>query len=184
MMIGHINLEKSMNGTGEHFVKLIEGLDRQGIRQHVIAANASLARRVAVYENVSVGPVVTTSVMAFCLMPEIDVAHLHDARSGQAGLVMRLTRSLPYVLTRRESMPPSSNPVSRSIVQRSAGVICPDEAAANAIIKAGFLVPVDIIPDISFEHQDEDHSGNRVAAAHHRVYRRAADTRRIPALLI
>ncbi|MBT8099716.1 MAG: glycosyltransferase [Gammaproteobacteria bacterium] len=184
MMIGHVNLEKSMNGTGEHFVKLVEGLDRQGVRQHVLVANGSLARRVAVYENVSVGPVVRTAVIAFCLMPDVDVAHLHDARSSQAGLVLRLTRSIPYILTRRTTTTPALNPVARSILNRSAGITCPTETAASALAGTRCDAPVDVIPDISHELGDADHATNQIAAEHHRIYRRAADTRRIPALLI
>ena len=65
MYIGHINLDRSMNGNGEHFVKLVERLDRQGVKQHVLVANASLARRVAIYENVLVGPVVRQATAAW-----------------------------------------------------------------------------------------------------------------------
>ena len=64
MVIGHIILDKCTNEIGEHFVKLVEGLDRQGLRQHVLVANASLARRVSAYENVLVGPVIRAPVMA------------------------------------------------------------------------------------------------------------------------
>lgn len=184
MIIGHINLDKSMNGIGEHFVKLIECLDRQGARQHVLVANAALARRVAVYENVCVGPVVRTPVMAYCLMPDVTVAHVHDSRSSQAGLVLTLTRSIPYVLTRRELTAPPRNPIARSMIERAARVICPNDDAAATLINAGLSVPVDVIPDISHETGGEEHAENRIAAMHHKIYRRAMDRRRIPALLI
>ena len=184
MYVGHVNLDKSMNGIGEHFVKLVESLDRQGVKQHVLVANASLARRVAIYENVLVGPVVKTPVMAYCLLPDVTVAHMHDLRSCQAGLVLRLTRSIPYIITRRECVPPPRNPLARSIIERSSGVICPSEEAAEAIVNAGFTLPVDIIPDISFEVADDEMADNRVAAEHYRIYRRAVETRRVPALLL
>lgn len=184
MMIGHINLDKSMNGTGEHFVKLVERLDRQGAKQHVLVANAALARRVAVYENVCVGPVVLAPVIAYCLMPEVDVAHMHDVRSAQAGLVLRLTRSIPYILTRRDTSPPSRNPLSRSKIARAAGIVCPTREAADAITSAGFDVPLDVIADISYVTCSDVIAENRVAAEHQRIYRRALDTRRIPALLL
>ncbi len=184
MIIGHINLEKSMNGIGEHFVKLVESLDRQGIRQHVLVANASLARRVSIYENVFVGPVVRTPVIAVCLMPDVAVVHVHDSKSNQAGLVLRLTRSIPFVLTRRDTTPPARNPIARSMIARAAGVICPTEAAASAILGAGFTVPVDVLPDMTYAASGDHSTDNRIAAEHHRIYRRAVDTQRIPALLL
>ena len=184
MRIGHINLDRSINGIGEHFIKLIECLDRQGIRQHIIVANASLARRVSIYENVLVGPVTKSTVMSYCLMPDVDVVHVHDPTSYQAGLILRLTRSIPYVLTHRATAAPARSPIARSVITRTAGVICPTDAAANAIIKAGFTVPVDVVADMTFSAIAGDMNGNHIAAEHHRIYRRAVDTRRIPALLI
>ena len=177
--------ERGQFRIGEHFIKLIECLDRQGIRQHVIVANASLARRISIYENVLVGPVTKTTVMSYCMMPDVDVVHVHDTRSYQAGLVLRLTRSIPYVLTHRATAAPAvRSPIARSVITRSAGVICPTDAAANVLINAGFTVPVDLIPDMTFTAQADDTIGNRIAAEHHRIYRRAVDTRRIPALLL
>ncbi len=184
MRIGHINLDRSMNGIGEHFIKLIECLDRQGICQHLIVANASLARRVSIYENVLVGPVTKTTVMSYCMMPDVDVVHVHDTRSFQAGLILRLTRSIPYVLTHRATAAAARGPIARSVITRSAGVICPTDAAANALVDAGFTVPVDVVPDMTFEANADDMNDNHIAAEHHRIYRRAVDTRRIPALLI
>jgi len=37
---------------------------------------------------------------------------------------------------------------------------------------------------MTFEAQADDTNENRIAAEHHRIYRRAVDTRRIPALLL
>ncbi len=184
MIIGHIILDKCTNGIGEHFVKLVEGLDRQGVKQHVLIGNASLARRVSIYENVLVGPLVRTPVMAVCLMPDVEVVHVHDNKSNHAGLLLRLTRTIPFVLTRRDTAPPGKNPLARSMIARAAGVICPTEAAASAILGAGFTVPVDVLPDITCEPPVDHSTENRIAAEHHRIYRRAVDTRRIPALLL
>lgn len=183
MHVGHINLERSMNGMGEHFVRLVEALDRQGLQQHVIVANQSLARRVAICENVAIGPITTTAVMAYCLMPDVDVVHAHDPKSNQAGLVLRLTRSIPFVLTRRCVHAPGRNPMSRSLIERAATVICPTDAAAEAVLYIDPSVPVDIVRDISCE-SDEAHDENHIAAEHHRIYRRAIDTKRVPAMLL
>lgn len=183
--IGHINLEKSMNGTGEHFIKLVEGLDRLGMTQHVIVRNKALARRLAVCENVTVGPTVTTAVTAYCLMPRVAVVHTHDEASGHAGLLLTLTRSIPYVATRRSALPPGKNPIIRSVYGRAASLICPCDRAAAAVLDQNLAVPVDVIPSISFkEDKDCEDIANRIAAEHLRVYRRAIDLWRVPALLL
>ena len=101
MIIGHINLEKSFNGTGEHFVSLIEALDRRGIHQHALVSNHSMAKRLSVCQHVTVGPVVQTAVAAYCRMPNVDVCHAHDSKGGRAGLLLTLTRSTPFVMTTR-----------------------------------------------------------------------------------
>ena len=188
MHIGHINLASSMNGTGEQFIRLVEALDRQGVSQHVLVANTALARRVAVYDGITVGPVVKTPVMAYCLMPEVDVAHMHCSRSGQAGLLLTLTRSIPFVLTRRSAEPAGKNPLVRSMISRAASVICPTEEAASVVSADSFTVPVDVVPDISHESVEGDPADtshdNRIAAEHLRIYRRAVDSWRVPALLL
>ena len=185
MQIGHINLERSMNGTGEHFVKLVERLNRLGVVQHVVVRNSALARRLLVYDNVAVGPTATAAVTAYCLMPHVAVVHTHDEASGHAGLLLALTRSMPYVASRRSAQPPGRNPILRSVYGRAASLICPDDRAASAISSQGLGVPVHVIPDISLaDATDRGESVCPVAAEHLRVYRSAVDTKRVPAVLL
>ena len=184
MLVGHINLETSMNGTGEHFIRLVEALNRQGIEQHVLVANQSLAKRVNVYDGVTTGPVVKTPIMAYCLMPDVRVVHAHDHGGGQAGLLMTLTRSTPYVLTRRSAEAVGKNPIARSMVRRASGLICPSAACAAAILDDDFAGPIDIIEDISHERVAEAANDNRIAAEHLRIYRRSTEAWQIPALLL
>lgn len=185
MHIGHINLAKSFNGTGEHFVALLEALDRQGLNQHVIVRNNALARRVAIYENVTLGPVTGSPVVAYCLMPTVDVVHVHNDKSAQSGLLLTLTRSTPFVLTRRAADESSGNPISRSIKDRAASIICCSKDAARNMLKENSTAQIDVIADIAREDgTDFEMLGNRVAAEHLRVYRRAAETWRVPALML
>lgn len=183
--IGHTNLAKSFNGTGEHFVALVEALDRQGVQQHIIVRNESLARRLAVCENVNVGPTTGSPVIAYCLMPQVDIVHAHDERSAQAGLLLALTRSLPYVLTRRQKMRPGSSPVMASTIKRAAAIICTFPAAAKVVLEYDPATRVDIIQDISRSTtRDIDMLGNRIAADHLRLYHRVVESSHIPALLL
>ncbi len=184
MRIGHINLAASMNGTGEYFVRLVEALQQQGIEQHVLVANHALAKRVSLYEHVSVGPVVKTPVMAYCLMPDVGVVHAHGGSSGQAGLLMTLTRSTPFVLTRRSTRAVGKNPVSRSIINRAACIICPTETAAACIDRGGFTVPVEVIDDISHDSVESDETDARIATEYLRIYRRAIESWRVSTVLL
>jgi hypothetical protein len=53
------------------------------------------------------------------------------------------------------------------------------------LLEHNLPVPIDVIPDISYAASDDTEAdGNRVAAAHARIYRRAIDSWRVPALLL
>jgi len=185
MRVGHINLARSFNGTGEHIIALVEALDRQGIRQHVIVRNEALAKRLGIYDNVSVGPTTGAAVIACCLTPAVDVAHAHDVRGAQAGLLLNLTRSIPFVLTRRIVVHPDRNPVNRSIYRRASGIVCTTDAGARSLVEAELTGPIDVINDISRADMPEfERAANRAAARYLRVYRRAIAATSVPAMLL
>lgn len=184
MYIGHINLSASINGIGEHFVRLVEALSRQGVRQHVIVRDPDLARRLTLCDSVSAGPVVRSAVTACCLMPETNVVHAHDPKGAQAGLMLALTRSIPFVLSWRESEPPGRNPIVRSTLRRASGVVCPAAGVLETLVDIEVPGVVDVIPDISHEADDDESRQDEVAARYMRLYRRSGDSRRIPALLL
>lgn len=129
MQIGHINLAKSFNGAGEHFVNLVEALQALDVRQHVLVRNVALAKRLDLVEGVTVGPTVRSAVMAYCLMPPVDVVHVHDLSEGQSGLLLTLTRSIPFVLTHRHASP-VRNPLAQAIYRRASGIVFQGDADA------------------------------------------------------
>lgn len=183
MRVGHVNLARSFNGTGEHFIALVESLDRQGVRQHVIVQNEALARRLAIYHGVAVGPTTSAAVVAYCLMPAVDVVHCHDKRGAQAGLLLALTRSMPFVLTRRIGADPNRNPVERSVYGRASGIICTTYAAARSLGESAPGCRIDVINDIARASAgDFETVAARAAAEHLRIYRRATRTAELPAL--
>lgn len=185
MKIGHINLARSFNGTGEHFIALVEALDRQGVRQHVIVRNEALAKRLRLYDHVSVGPTTGAAVIASCLMPAVDVIHAHDSHAAQAGLLLTLTRSIPFVLTRRIDVRPDSSPVNRSIYARAASIVCTTDAGARSLAESAPTRPVEVINDISrAEMPDFERAANRAAAEYTRIYQRAVETSSVPAMLL
>lgn len=161
MLIGHINLAKSFNGTGEHFVSLIEALQDIGVNQHVLVRNVTLAKRLDAVDGVVVGPVVRSAVTANCLMPQVDIVHIHDAAAAQAGLLMTLTRSIPYVLSYPGTVPNGRNPLAQAIYRRALCVICRDDCDASILRHYDQALHLEIIPEM------ERHGS---AAAYLRLY--------------
>jgi len=113
MKVGHICLA-TMGGTEiERFAQLVEAISQFDVEQHVLVASHALGRRLAKCAHVTVGPIVRSPVMAYCLMPQVDLAHVHDGKSGQAGLLLTLTRSIPFVITTNESTAVDRNPLTQ-----------------------------------------------------------------------
>lgn len=129
MYIGHINLAKSFNGAGEQFIKLIEALQRLGVQQYVLVRNIELAKQLDRIDTVTVGPAVRSAITAYCLMPAVDVVHIHDPSAGQSGLLLTLTRSIPFVLTHRDETP-GNGPLAKAIYRRAAGIVYRQDADA------------------------------------------------------
>ena len=137
MKIGHICLTPPGNDISEHFAALVEALDRLDTDQHVLVASVMLAKRLGACQNVTVGPIVKTPVMAYCLMPNVELAHIHERKSGQAGLLLTLTRSIPFVITTSEIGADKMSPLTRSILHRAAYRITrSDTAPGNQAARA------------------------------------------------
>jgi len=127
--VGHINLAKSFNGAGESFVKLIEALQEHDTEQYVLVRNVDLAKRLDLIDMVTVGPTVSSTVMAYCLMPSLDVVHIHNPAEGQTGLLLALTRSIPFVLT-HSGESAGRNPLAQAVFKRASGFVYQSDADA------------------------------------------------------
>lgn len=134
MKVGQIYLEKASAAGARQFQALVESLDKLAIEQHVLVASSELARSLSSLPYVTVGPVVSTPVTACCMMPDVDVAHVHDSKSGQSGLLLTLTRSIPYVMTRLEPDRKTRNPITRSIWDRAQRTVEPKDMQPDALI--------------------------------------------------
>lgn len=135
MKVGHIYLATAPGGAVMDFASLVEALDRLAIDQHVLVADVALARRLQSCPYVTVGPVVKTAVVAYCLMPDIDIVHIHDDKSGQAGLLLTLTRAIPFVMTTAETSHDGRNPLKRSVFHRAQGLIPPSVTEPEELIE-------------------------------------------------
>ena len=160
VLVGHINLARSPGETNKYFVGLVEGLIDEGIAQHVLVRDRTLAERLDAPDGVTVGPIVSSAVSAFCLMPNCDLVHIHDVPSAQAGLLLTLTRSIPFVMTQGDTLP-GNGPIVQAIYKRAARIICRDASDAALLQHCEPSLNITIIPDVF-------HSGS--ACEHLRVY--------------
>lgn len=171
MLIGHINLAASIHDTGASFIGLVEALDRAGMKQHVLVRNATLAKRVDIVGgNVAIGPIVQSPVTACCLMPRVDITHVHEPSAGQAGLLLALTRSIPYILTHRATTALARNPLLHAVYRRAAAVICQDDSEVAMLRHWLPGLKIEIIPDVdrrgsSATHQQLYQNSQRMPTA-------------------
>lgn len=147
MLIGHVTLAPKPGDSAGHIVALVSALERAGVRQHVLVNNNALADRIAAIGGVDVGPAVHSPVMACCLMPQVDVVHVHESAAGKTGLLLTLTRSVPYVLTHRGAVRSSGSPLLQSIYRRARAVVCQDEGDVALLRHWLPGLTVEVIPD-------------------------------------
>jgi hypothetical protein len=189
MRIGHIDLSAHIGAAEEQLVVLVEALGAHDIEQYVLVRNPFLAKRLSVCEGVTVGPVVRSAVSAYFLMPAVDLVHTHEAKAVSAAIMLNLTRSAPYIVAHRRFSTPASNPIRRWMYRRAAGIICPSENIASAMLDYLSETPVDTIADARNTDDEIDADNGRICAAkmaaeNLRVYRRILDNRGVPAMLL
>ena len=189
MRIGHIDLSAHISGAEEQLVILVESLTAHGVEQHVLVRNPFLAKRLSVCSGVSVGPIVRSPITAYLLMPPVDLVHMHENKAFNAGVLLNLTGSVPYVLTYRHFSMPGKNPFRRSQYQRADGVVCPSAEIAQAMLDYVPETPVDTISDARnaddvIDAENGRISAERMAVEFLRIYRRTLDCRSMPAMLI
>jgi hypothetical protein len=120
MKIGHICLAPAGSDEGERFAALVEAIAKHDVEQHVLVSSTLLAHRLATHNRVTVGPIVKSPVMAYCLMPQVEIAHVHESTSGQAGLLLTLTKSIPFIITTDPDIANDKNPLTQSVLRRAA----------------------------------------------------------------
>lgn len=125
MKIGHIYLSQSSTRLARQFLSVVSGLDRLAVEQHVLVSDIGLGRGLRALPYVTVGPSVRSPVMAYCLMPAVDVVHVHDDPGSQAGLLLTLTRSVPFVLTEGAVPPDCRSPLGKSVLRRAQAMVGP-----------------------------------------------------------
>jgi len=126
---------------------LAKALSNHDIDQYAVVRNPLLARRLSEYAGISVGPLVNTPITAYALMPDVDLAHAHDSRSLQSGLLLKLTRSIPYLVTHRSLQAPPAHALAKSMYRRAVAVSCVSEAVSKTMLRYYPDMPVDCVYD-------------------------------------
>ena len=155
MNVGHVLLQPGSDDALLNVVTLIESLDRLAVRQFVLLADSAASRRLRACPYVQVGQTVRSPVVANCLMGDVDVVHAHDTKSGQVGLLLTLTRSIPFVLTERRDGPQASGAVNEMVRRRARAILDASATDAERLIDiyrqvADGVAPVSELP----EHAD------------------------------
>ena len=133
MRVGHINLARPGDGRIPEFISLVEALHCEGIEQHLVVRDRWIIKHLMPLQGIKFGPVAHSAVTASCLIPKVDIAHIHDPAAGQAGLLLTLTRSIPYVLTHSGSLPKGRTPLAHAVYRRAACIICPEHADLDVL---------------------------------------------------
>ena len=123
MIVGHVLLRPQSDESIRRMTMLVEWVDHLAIRQHILTSDIVCARRVQSFPHATTGPIVRSPVIANCLMPKVDIVHAHDARGGQVGLLMALTRSVPFVVQRFEDQRSLREPFRDMILRRAGAVL-------------------------------------------------------------
>ena len=178
MRIGHLLLE-NQSESARRVATLVRALSRLGVEQHVLTGDQalllSLNQSLGASERIKLGPRVRTPVMACCLMPDVDLAHVHDLKSGQAALLLALTRSIPYVISQSAAPPVTANAITRSIYNRSRCVVCRSEAERTRLRSVSPHALIELLAESGDGIDgDSDAEGERTGLRYLRLYERMA----------
>ncbi len=131
-VIAHVLAGVPSTGAVEHCVALVTALSNLGFAQQVLTSSATLNRRLALCPNVDSGPPIHSAIGVCCSIGDVHVIHAYDIVAGQAALMLRLTRSIPFLFEFDANVEwPSS--LARMVVRRAFGVNCQTQEQAAAI---------------------------------------------------
>jgi hypothetical protein len=153
--LGHIYLGRSFDVSGEQFIVLVEALQKAGLEQHVLVRNEALAKRIGALTDVVVGPIARSAVTAYCLMPRRDLVHIHDMAAGQAGLLLTLTRSIPYVLSHSPDTV-WQHPLTQAVFRRARCIVCSDDSEASIVRHYDPSLRIEIVAPIVYRRTAEE----------------------------
>ena len=187
MFIGHVCLSKDFGLTAKQLLLLVDAIGHQGIQQSVVVRCPSLAHRLANCTNVTVAGLADSPVIAYSMVPPVDLAHMHDPDGVHAGLLLALTRSTPYIITCRSSAALEESVIVRAAYRRAACIVCTTPTTADVLQAFCPGSSIDIIRDAGDpqrQNRDANEGARQMAAAYRALYCRSLKDRTLPAMLI
>ena len=178
MFIGHICLSKDFGHTAKQLLWLVKGMARQGIQQSVVVRCAPLANRLMRCADVTVADLADSPLTAYSMVPKVDLAHVHDPDGVHTGLLLALTRSIPYIITCRQRAVPDESVIVRSAYQRAACIVCTTSATVDVMQVFCSTLSIDIVRDAGDSTHPNSYLNDRVqqmAAAYMALYRRSLE---------
>lgn len=188
MRIGHIDLSARITTAQEQLVVLVESLGAQDIEQHILVRNPFLAKRLSVCKGATVGPAVRSVTAAAFLMPAVDLVHAHDIKAAWVGVMLDTLRSIPFLMTHRESHARHCNPLQRLVYSRCETIVCASRGESHLTLPSGPAVTVITIDDAgsaddAIDAENGRLGAERMAAEYLRAYRGVLDRRGVPGVL-
>lgn len=155
LRIGHISLVASDDWPADAVLALVASVQDRGPTQFLLSSDEHVRRRAASFGGVVVGPTVRSPLSAYCLVPRVDLVHAHDLVAGQTGLLLTLTRSVPYVLSHVRFSGGNSTRLCRAIYRRAAAVICRDDAEVAILRHFDPALRIERIPACADRHSTD-----------------------------
>lgn len=134
MDLGHILLDRKGSDRDRDFLAMAENLDHLGVRQHFVVADDATARYLQRLAFAAGVDVTASPIVANCLISNVDLVHAHGYRAGRAGLIMTLTRGIPYVLTAIQNGRGEAMSLKGSVMRRARVLLTDDRVPVAELI--------------------------------------------------
>ena len=103
------------------------------------------------------------------------------------GLLLALTRSIPFIATYTDTALPPDRALIQSAYRRASSIVCTTEELGRSMQARYTEAIIDIVPNANFsdiDKSDKNIDWQRTAAEYVKIYRRSLSDHEIPAMLL
>ncbi len=177
LKVAHVHLASQHDLSSQQLAILARGLSGLNVDQHAVVRCQQVAEQLSRVPYVTIGPLVSSPIVANCLLPCADICHAHDARSAQTGLLLTLTRSIPFILSYRSQTTVSDAPITKAINRRSRAIVCASIIDQQRLLQDFPESTISVIANTTGKGENgyQELEANRLAAQYLDVYCRALE---------
>ncbi|OVE77430.1 hypothetical protein BVX98_02710 [bacterium F11] len=148
LRVAHINTEKTWRGGEQQAFSLIQGLNRKGHTNWVVARKNSLFFERTNNAGMSVHAVrpfaewdflTACSVRRWLIREKIDIVHAHASHAASLGALATLGTQIPLVISRRVDFHLSNNPFSKWKYNRAKKILAISKGVRHVLLEDGIL---------------------------------------------